>query len=239
MKIQAVIPARLHSTRLPEKLIRDLAGKSVLRRVYENALSFNIFDKIIIATDSDIIKQHALEFTEDILLTSSDHESGTSRISEVADNIDADIIVNIQGDEPFLKARPIQGLINLLRESDSMIATLAYPSNDKDEAFSKSSVKIVRSHSGKALYFSRLPIPAVRDEDQALPEWLIHIGIYAFKKEFFSRYRTFNPSLLEKHEKLEQLSFMENDLDIAVALTDEPTVGIDTLEDLQKAILKY
>ncbi|MBN2144217.1 MAG: 3-deoxy-manno-octulosonate cytidylyltransferase [Candidatus Aureabacteria bacterium] len=235
-KRSAVIPARLESTRLPGKLLLDLGGKSLIQRVFENARDFHLFDEIVIATDSQKIKETCEHFGARVLLTRCDHDSGTSRIAEIVGKLNGEIIVNIQGDEPFLKKQQVSQLIEDLEMSPSCeIATLVYPSKDSKASRDPHIVKTVRDHLNRALYFSRYPIPFNRDPKQNI-SWLHHLGIYAFRRSFLQKYSDLLPCPLEQNEKLEQLRFLANGYDILLVETHEKTIGIDTQQDYRTAV---
>ena len=235
-KVVAIIPARLESTRLNKKLLLDLKGKPVIQRVYDNINSFGLFSDIYVATDSSEI----IEFCDNNhikhIQTSSAHQSGTSRIAEASKEINADIIVNVQGDEPFISNESLKDLISALNQNtEALIATLIYASNNEKEANDPNIVKVVKDLNNYALYFSRLPIPFNRANPQN-SIWFHHIGVYAYKQEFLSNYHSLKKCSLEETEKLEQLSFLTNGYKIMLVETFEKTLGIDTEDDLKKAI---
>jgi len=235
-KVVAIIPARLESTRLNKKLLLDLKGKPVIQRVYDNINSFDLFNDIYIATDNseiiDFCNKNGIKHLE----TSSAHQSGTSRIAEASKLIDADIIVNVQGDEPFIIKSQIKDLISALSNNSSpLIATLIYKSSDLKDANDSNIVKVVKDKDDYALYFSRLPIPFNRTNPET-GIWFHHIGVYAYKQEFLNNYTSLTTCALEKTEKLEQLKFLTNGYKIILVETKEKTLGIDTEEDLKKAI---
>ena len=232
----AIIPARLESTRLPRKLLRPLSGKPLLQRVYENTCRFDLFKAVYIATDSDEVIQAAKSFSAKTIKTSPAHTSGTSRLTEAYKSIpEAEIFVNIQGDEPFLKKDQIYRLISDFQKNpQTQIATLYFSSMDPNESSDPNIVKVVKNHKQEALYFSRYPIPYIRDKAPTGP-WLHHIGVYAYRRSFLDIYPTLKECELEKKEKLEQLRFLTNGYKILLTETFEKTIGIDTQEDLLKA----
>lgn len=238
-KIVAIIPARFDSTRLPGKLLLNLEGKSILQRVYERALQCPLLDSVLIATDSELILNHATDFGANCFVSKFKHESGTDRIAELAETIsDAKFIINIQGDEPFINPQHIEVLCNAIRLNQSDIATLAVRMQHDDGIDNPNVVKIVTNLKNQALYFSRANIPFLRDTNMDLPafEWLKHIGIYAFKREVLLKLAKSEPTALECFERLEQLRWLQNGYTIQVALVDKHFIGIDTNQDYLDAI---
>ncbi|MCR4853162.1 MAG: 3-deoxy-manno-octulosonate cytidylyltransferase [Prevotella sp.] len=243
LKAIAIIPARYASTRFPGKPLAMLGGKTVIQRVYEKAVS--ALDEAYVATDDDRIYQAVCAFGGKAVMTSNQHRSGTDRIAEAARiiNTDADVIVNIQGDEPFIHRSQIEAAVNCFVEApETQIATLGKPfTNDKGfEALSNpNSPKLVTDLRGFALYFSRSIIPYIRGKETN--EWieshtfLKHIGLYAYRSDVLQQITLLPPSPLEMAESLEQLRWLQNGYRIRVATTDLETVGIDTPEDLEKA----
>lgn len=237
----AIIPARLDSTRLPGKLLLNLEGKSILQRVYERALKCSLLDSVLIATDNELIANHATEFGANCFISKFKHESGTDRIAELAETIsDAKYIINIQGDEPFLNPQHIEILCDSICLNQSDIATLAVRMRHSEGIDNPNVVKIVTSLTNQALYFSRANIPYLRDTNhESFPfEWLKHIGIYAFKREVLLKLAKSEPTALERYERLEQLRWLQNGYNIQVALVDKHFIGIDTKQDYLDAI-KY
>ncbi|MEO0474225.1 MAG: 3-deoxy-manno-octulosonate cytidylyltransferase [Bacteroidota bacterium] len=239
--IYGIIPARFASTRFPGKPLIDLKGKSMIQRVYAQCLKAEVLDKVIVATDDQRIFDHVKSFGGTVELTAQHHASGTERVAEVAGRLpQAEIVVNIQGDEPLLDPRQIESLVNCLQQSDAPIATLARNINPKDIT-NPNVVKLVRNKAGKALYFSRSAIPFVRGEEN-VAKWATHtafwqhIGLYAFKTEVLHRIPSLSPSPLEVAESLEQLRWLYHGLDIAVAETDLPTHAIDHPEDVERIL---
>jgi 3-deoxy-manno-octulosonate cytidylyltransferase (CMP-KDO synthetase) len=241
MKTLGIIPARFASTRFPGKPMVLIHGKTMIQRVYEQA-QLSDLKQVVIATDDKVIYNHAQSFGANVIMTSPHHRSGTDRIAEVANQIEADIMVNIQGDEPFIDPRQINALTQFLIDNDSLqIATLCKQITDNEQLVSPNIVKVVRSLSSKALYFSRNPIPFLRDV--TTENWLSqqahfkHIGMYAFRKNALMNIAKLEATDLEKYENLEQLRWLEHDFAIGVLETDIETIGIDTPEDLEK--IKY
>ena len=240
MKCVGIIPARFASTRFPGKPLVKIGDKYMVQLVYEKALLADL-DEVIIATDDVRIFDAAKSFGANVVMTANTHISGTDRICEVAENIEADIIVNIQGDEPFIDPQQINAVINVLKEKKELkIATLCKQITDYEQLINPNIVKVVKTSYYHALYFSRNPIPYVRGEN--IENWLSvsvyykHIGLYAFRKKALKRLINLEPSVLELSENLEQLRWLENGFHIGIAVTDIETIGIDTPEDLVKVL---
>ena len=235
----AIIPARYASTRFPGKPLAVLGGKTVIQRVYEQVSS--LLDEVYVATDDERIFQAVEAFGGRAVMTRTDHKSGTDRIEEAAEKIgsDADVIINVQGDEPFIQPSQIQTLMHLFDAPETQIGTLGKRFETIEGVENPNSPKIVTDNRGFALYFSRSPIPFVRgiDRNQWLEAYpfLKHLGIYAYRREVLREVTQLPQGNLEKAESLEQLRWLENGYRIRVGLTDVETVGIDTPEDLKKA----
>ena len=239
MKFIAVIPARYASTRFPGKPLAVLGGKTVIQRVYEQAVS--VLPEAYVATDDERIFQAVEAFGGRAVMTRSDHKSGTDRIEEAVEKIatDADVIINIQGDEPFIQPSQIETLIQLFDDPATQIGTLGKRFETIDAVRNPNSPKIVTDRRGFALYFSRSVIPYIRgiEADEWLTHYpfLKHLGIYAYRREVLAEVTRLPQSALEKAESLEQLRWLENGYRIRVGLTNVETVGIDTPEDLARA----
>ena len=239
MKHIAIIPARYASTRFPGKPLAILGGKTVIQRVYEQAVS--VLSEAWVATDDKRIYQTVKEFGGRAVMTRADHKSGTDRIEEASEiiNTNADVIINIQGDEPFVQPSQIKALILLFDNAETQIGTLGKRFDSIEAACNPNSPKIVTDKQGFALYFSRSIIPYVRGVENK--EWLNHfpylkhLGLYAYRRDVLRQITQLPQSSLEKAESLEQLRWLENGYRIRVGLTDVETVGIDTPEDLQRA----
>ena len=239
-----MIPARLESTRLPGKLLLDLGGKSILAHVYTQSLLAEGIDAVYVATDSDEIAVHCQQFTDNIILTDKAHQSGTDRIAEAAQTLDCDIIVNVQGDEPFINPKLISMVADAIH-SDLPMSSAMQRIYHTSELNDPSIVKVVVNSRSEALYFSRSVIPHHRDAWETLterhkkiPEALYfyqHIGIYGYTKAFLHAYSQMPPSYLERVEKLEQLRVLENGYPIQMIETKENAFGIDTMKDYIKA----
>ena len=243
MKFIAVIPARYASTRFPGKPLAILGGKTVIERVYEQVSK--VIDEVYVATDDERIRQTVEGFGGKAVMTSPDHKSGTDRIEEAVEIIgtDADVVVNVQGDEPFIHESQIRTVCECFNDEATQIATLGKPfgrtPSDIDAIENPNSPKIAVSKNGYALYFSRSVIPFCRGKQrESWPEsfpYLKHIGLYAYRREVLHEVTLLPQGELEKAESLEQLRWLENGYKIQVGTTDIETVGIDTPEDLAKA----
>lgn len=239
MKVLAVIPARYLSTRLDKKLLRDICGKSMLQRVYEQCLKCPDIDKIIIAVDNLHLREEGLKFGAEVYLSTKEHSSGTDRIAELAAHeSEYGIIINVQGDEPFINPEHISLLIQSCKSGTHPISTLISPLSDEESPDNNNVVKVVKSNDGKALYFSRSRIPYIRDE-KSIPNREIyykHLGIYGFDRSTLLEISKLPQSDLESCEKLEQLRWLENDYTIQTVEVPYALKGVDTKEDLQEAI---
>ncbi len=240
MKTIVIIPARLKSTRLPDKVLLDLGGKPLIQRVYENCLLGIESSDIWIATDDDSVRDVCLGFTNQVIVTKKEHESGTDRIAEAASNLNADVIINVQGDEPFFDYSIISRLSKEFESEELQLASVYSDISSKTELMDPNVVKVVLSVLGNALYFSRYGIPYVREDiDFDINLFKRHIGIYAYKKDFLDKFTKFPISGLERLEKLEQLRALENGIAIKMIKIPFFEKGIDTLEDLQNARKRF
>lgn len=232
-----VIPARLASTRLEGKVLRLLGSKPMIQHVWEAAKKAKMLDEVIIACDDEKVKRVCVEFGAKVQLTAKEHASGTDRLTEVVNPLDIKIVVNIQADEPLVKPQMIDSLVNaLVHDKDIYMATLAKRITKKEDLNNPNVVKVVKDKSDWALYFSRSPIPYVRNQDTENPPLIFkHIGLYAYTKDFLFRIRNLAKSSLEVTEQLEQLRVLENGYKIKIIETDIETIGVDTPEDLAKA----
>jgi 3-deoxy-manno-octulosonate cytidylyltransferase (CMP-KDO synthetase) len=232
MKAIAIIPARLESTRLPRKMLLEIAGQSLIARVYEGVRSSPLLDDVIVATDSDEILQVCRQHGWNARMTSASHRSGTERVHEISNSVAADVYLNVQGDEPLTRAEHIATLLDLMKDTNVHVGTLKTPASSEDIP-NPNAVKIVADAAGRALYFSRATIPF--DRDGLGPAYFKHLGFYAYRKAALDRFCVLPESSLERSERLEQLRFLENGISIHVAETPYDTVGVDTEEDLRKA----
>jgi 3-deoxy-manno-octulosonate cytidylyltransferase (CMP-KDO synthetase) len=233
MKAIAVIPARLASTRLPRKMLREIAGKPLIGVVYEAARSSPLLADVIIATDSDEIMRACRENSWKAQLTSAAHRSGTERVHEISGREAADVYINVQGDEPLTRPEHIATLLSVMENPSAPVGTLMTPAPEVDIG-NPNAVKVVTDLSGRALYFSRATIPF--DRDRTRPRYFKHLGLYAYRKPALDRFVTLPESSLEKSERLEQLRFLENGIPIYVGETPHDSVGVDTEEDLQRVV---
>ena len=236
MIIIAMIPARYEASRFPGKLMKDLAGKSVILRTYEATLNSNLFDEVFVVTDSDIIYNEIISNEGKAIKSKKEHESGSDRIAEAVENLNFDIVVNVQGDEPFTKKEPLQNLLEVFKNDNKQeidIASLKFKMDDLEEINNPNNVKVVTDENNFAMYFSRSPIPYPRDKSKAV--YYKHIGIYAFRKEALLQFTKIPMNQLEAAEKLENLRFLANGLKVKMVETNEIAIGIDTPEDLEKA----
>ncbi len=233
MKAIAVIPARLASTRLPRKMLREIAGKPLIGVVYEAVRSSPLLSDVIIATDSEEIMRLCHENSWKSQMTSPAHRSGTERVHEVSNREAADVYINVQGDEPLTRPEQIATLLQVMENSVAQVGTLMTPASEVDIP-NPNAVKVVTDLTGHALYFSRATIPF--DRDSTRPRYFKHLGLYAYRKPALDRFVTLPESSLEKGERLEQLRFLENGIPIYVGQTPHDGVGVDTEEDLQRVI---
>jgi 3-deoxy-manno-octulosonate cytidylyltransferase (CMP-KDO synthetase) len=234
MKAAAIIPARLGSTRFPEKPLAMLGGKCLITRVWEAVVATELFDEVIVATDSKRILDVVLAAGGKAQMTSSEHPSGSDRVAEVASGLEADIIVNVQGDEPFITADVLKPLLDSFRDDAVQMASLMTPILDAEQLDDPGIVKVVTDAAGKALYFSRSLIPFDRDGSSGY-NYMRHIGVYAWRRETLLRFVSLGMGKLERVEKLEQLRALENGIAIQMVETDYQGIGIDTPEDLARA----
>ena len=233
MKIIGVIPARFGSRRLPGKPLMDIDGKSLIQRVYEQAQKVKKLDKLIVATDDERIFNKVREFGGKARLTSANCATGSDRVAEVVKEISCDLVVNIQGDEPFFEPEIIEGMINaLIKNAELQVSTACVPIRNPEGIKDKNLVKVVLDKDNFALYFSRLPIPYFQENPGG---FFKHLGFYAFRRMFLLEFTSWPESTLEKAEKLEQLRILENGYRIKVVKSRFDNIGVDTVEDLEKA----
>jgi 3-deoxy-manno-octulosonate cytidylyltransferase (CMP-KDO synthetase) len=245
MEIVAVIPARFASTRLPGKPLLSDTGRPLIWHVVEAARRATRLERVIVATDDPRIADAVLAFGGEAVMTRDDHPSGTDRVAEVAAGLtDARIVVNLQGDEPEVSGEALDLVVSLLEnDPDAPMATLATPIRDPAVYRDPACVKVVCSSLGRALYFSRSPIPHHRDglpgDPAAHPMAYLHLGLYAYRRDFLLKLGTLPPSPLETSEKLEQLRVLEAGYPIAVGVVEEPSIGIDTPEDYRRFVERW
>lgn len=236
MKIIAVIPARYEASRFPGKLMQVLGEKTVIATTYQNVVETGLFQEVFVATDSEIIFEEIHKFGGNAVMTGA-HETGSDRIAEAVSNIDCDIVVNVQGDEPFLKKEPLKQLISVFNndfEEKISLASLKIKLTDKEEIANPNNVKVITDAEGFALYFSRSVIPYPR-ETSSVAEYFKHIGVYAFRKMALLNFATLPMRPLEIAEKIECIRYLEYGMNIKLIETDFIGVGIDVPEDLEKA----
>jgi 3-deoxy-manno-octulosonate cytidylyltransferase (CMP-KDO synthetase) len=231
MKSVAVIPARLASTRLPRKMLREIAGKPLVGWVYEAVRSSSLLADVIIATDSEEILEACRKHGWKAQMTSSSPRSGTERVHEIANSIAADVYVNVQGDEPMVRPEQLATLIEVMKDPAVAVGTVKTPC-PPDEIRNPNAVKVVTDPGGRALYFSRATVPF--DRDGTGPRYFKHLGLYAYRKPALDLFLSQPESALEKSERLEQLRFLEHGISIHVGETPYDSVGVDTEEDLQR-----
>jgi len=239
MKIIAVIPARYASTRFPAKLMQDLGGKTVILRTYEAAINTQLFDDVFVVTDSELIYNEIISNEGKAIRSIKEHESGSDRIAEAVENLDVDIVINVQGDEPFIDKKPLEQIIEVFRNDTTKkvdLASVMFEIKDATEIQNPNNVKVIVDQQGFALYFSRSVIPYPREENVGV-RYMKHIGIYGFRKDALLDFYRLPMLSLEASEKLEQLRYLEYGKRIKMIETTHGSIGIDTLEDLEKARL--
>ena len=232
-EVIAIIPARYGSTRFPGKVLADLGGKPVIRHVYERVSLASSISRIYVATDDKTIAATVRGFGGETVMTLPTHPSGTDRVAEAASIVGGDIVVNVQGDEPLIDPTVIDAVVEKIRGDDGIVcSTAAVPIGSEEEYRNPNAVKVVIDSAGRALYFSRSPIPCYRDG--VFDGALLHVGIYCFRRSFLAEYSYLGVSPLERAEKLEQLRILEHGLRIGVVVTGYRSSGIDTPADLER-----
>ena len=237
MKTIALIPARYAATRFPAKLMQMLGDKTVIRHTYENIMAMLLFDEVIVVTDSEIIFNEIVQNGGYAIMSRQEHESGSDRIAEAAANIEVEVVINVQGDEPFVNKEILESLVNIFRNDPRHIVQVASPMYEiVDDVMIKDPnvVKVVVDKNMNAILFSRSIIPYPRDINSGT-KYYKHIGIYAFRKKALMDFTQWQMTPLEKAEKIECLRYLENGVRIKMILTKEAPVSIDTIEDLEKA----
>lgn len=238
MKKIAVIPARYAATRFPGKLMHKIGDKTIIAMVYENAVATGLFDEVIVATDSDVIIREIEGLGGIVKKSKKEHASGSDRIAEAIEDMGVDVVINIQGDEPFVKREPLEKLISCFEDPVVQVASLMKKFDHDEEPQNPNLVKVVCDEKNNALYFSRSIIPYKRNNASALP-YFRHIGVYAFRKHALIDFTRWPASLLEQAEMLEQLRYLERGVKIRMIETDSVSIGIDTPEDLDRARKAY
>jgi 3-deoxy-manno-octulosonate cytidylyltransferase (CMP-KDO synthetase) len=234
MKKVAMIPARYAATRFPGKLMHLLDGKPIIRHTYDAAVATGLFDDVIVVTDSDLIFDEIKNCGGRPIMSKKPHESGSDRIAEAAAEMDVDIIVNVQGDEPFVKKEPLQKLLQQFDDINVQVASLMQAITNETEINDPNVVKVAVDKNLNSLLFSRSPIPYHRDKNITAVHYR-HIGVYAYRKSALISFTKWPPSLPEQVEKLEQLRYLDNGIPIRMAVVDYMGTGIDVPEDLEKA----
>jgi 3-deoxy-D-manno-octulosonate cytidylyltransferase len=236
-KTIAMIPARYAATRFPAKLMQPLGAKTVIRHTYDNTLATGLFDEVIVATDSEIIFNEIVTHGGKAVMSKEEHESGSDRIAEAARELEVDIIVNVQGDEPFVKKEPLQNLLQVFNGPDGervQVASLMQVLKEQKLIEDPNYVKVAVDTNMNALFFSRSVIPYARNKEIAIT-YYEHIGVYAFRKEALLRFTSWAMTPLEAAEKIECLRYLENGVPLKMVITDYMGVEIDTPEDLERA----
>jgi len=236
MKVVALIPARYAATRFPAKLMQMLGGKTVIRHTFENTVATGLFDEVMVVTDSDIIFREIREHGGKAIMSKKEHESGSDRIAEAVTDLDIDLIVNVQGDEPFMQKQALADLIEVFADPAVRVASLMHRIEDLEQLQNPNIVKLVVDKNSFSLLFSRSCIPFRRNAETIVTYWR-HIGVYAYRKNALLQFVQWPVSQLENIEKLEQLRYLENGIPIKMVVTEYSGIGIDTPEDLEKARL--
>lgn len=234
MKVIAMIPARFGASRFPGKLLKDLAGKPVIVRTYEAALKTKLFDAVYVVTDSEVIKKEVEAAGGKVFMSLKEHETGSDRIAEAAQGLDVDIVVNVQGDEPFTRMEPLRDLIKVFKEDPEQqidLASLVHPMDKWEEIENPNNVKVVMDSFNCVMYFSRSPIPYPQNKEVSTT-YFKHIGIYAFRKSALTAFTELPMQQNEATEKLEGIRFLEYGKKIKMVETPFKVIGIDTKEDL-------
>lgn len=234
MKKIAMIPARLASTRFPQKLLQPLGDQSVIATVYLAVKKTALFDEVIVVTDSDAIYGDLKKFGATVVMSRGHHESGTDRIAEAAADMDVDVIVNVQGDTPFIQREPLEKLLQQFGDETVQVASLMQPLHEAQQIQNPNVVKVCVDKQNNALYFSRSAIPYNRNGSASIGYYK-HVGVYAFRKQALLDFTAWPVSMLEDAEKLEQLRYLENGIKLRMVLADFTSVEIDTPEDLERA----
>jgi 3-deoxy-manno-octulosonate cytidylyltransferase (CMP-KDO synthetase) len=234
MKIVAAIPARYAATRFPGKLLQLLGDKTVIRHTYDNTVATGLFDDVVVVTDNEIIFNEIISHGGKAKMSVKEHESGTDRIAEAAADMDVEIIVNVQGDEPFVKKEPLQKLLKQFNDPSVQVASLMQVMKDRNEIIDPNFVKVVVDKNMNSLFFSRnmIPYPGVKTIPVVYYE---HIGVYAFRKQALMNFVQWPVSILEATEKIECLRYLENGIPLRMVVVDYMGVEIDTPEDLERA----
>lgn len=234
MKKIAVIPARYAATRFHAKLMQPLGDKSVIRHTYDNTLATGLFDAVLVATDSPIIFQEITNHGGQAIMSKKLHESGSDRIAEAVEELDVEVIINVQGDEPFVNRQTLADLVSVFDNSEVLVGSLMHKITEPEMVHNPNVVKVITNKFGDALYFSRSPIPFPRNTENPIT-YFRHIGVYGYRKSALMQFVKWPISSLENIEKLEQLRYLENGVRIRMVETPFEAMGIDIPEDLERA----
>lgn len=232
--IIAVIPARYAATRFHAKLMQPLGDKPVIRHTYDAALATGLFNRVIVVTDSPVIFEEITKHGGEAVMSKREHESGSDRIAEAVEDMDVDVVINVQGDGPFIQKEPLEKLVRLFDDPTVQVGSLMRPISTWPEINANSCVKVVVNKNDDALYFSRSVIPHAANNN-SLPEYYLHIGVYGFRKQTLLQFTKWPQAPIERWEKLEQLRYLYNGVPIRMARVDFKSVAIDTPEDLERA----
>jgi 3-deoxy-manno-octulosonate cytidylyltransferase (CMP-KDO synthetase) len=233
-KTIAMIPARYDATRFPGKLMKPLGDSTVIRKVYENTLATGLFDEVSVVTDSDVIDAEITAIGGKVYRSQRAHESGSDRIAEIVENMEVDIILNVQGDMPFVKTEPLEKLLACFNDPAVQVGSLMQEMHDSEGVKNPNVVKVVVDKFSNSLLFSRSPIPYPRSTEQPVT-WYEHVGVYAYRKQALMNFTSWAMTPLEAAEKIECLRYLENGIPLKMVITDYLGVNIDTPEDLEKA----
>jgi 3-deoxy-manno-octulosonate cytidylyltransferase (CMP-KDO synthetase) len=234
LNVIAVIPARYASTRFPYKLMQMLGDKTVIRRTYENTVATGLFDDVWVVTDSELIRDEIVSHGGKAMMSNKTHESGSDRIAEAVEDMEVELIINVQGDEPFIDKKSLAALIDIFKDKDVHVASLMKPFTDSRLIQDPNYVKVVVDHQMNSLLFSRSIIPYPRDTSMTITHYE-HVGVYAFRKNALLQFTQWSPTPLELAEKIECLRYLENGIPLRMVITSHEGVKIDMPEDLEKA----
>lgn len=231
-----MVPARYAATRFPAKLMQMLGKKTVIRHTYDNTLATGLFDEVYVVTDSEIIYKEIVNYGGKAIMSIKDHESGSDRIAEAIENMNVDIVLNIQGDEPFVQRPPLEKLLQAFEDPAVQVASLMQVLKEEQFILDPNYVKVVVDRNNNSLLFSRSPVPFHRDKNVAV-SYFEHIGVYAFRKQALLNFTQWPVSALEAAEKIECLRYLENGIQLKMVVTEYMGIEIDTPEDLERAVL--
>jgi 3-deoxy-D-manno-octulosonate cytidylyltransferase len=235
MKKIAMIPARYAATRFPAKLMQVLGDKTVIRHTYDNTVATKLFDEVIVVTDSNIIYNEIMNHGGKAIMSKKEHESGSDRIAEAVADMEVDIVINVQGDEPFVQKEPLQKLLDVFEDEKVQVASLMQVLHDDKFINDPNYVKVAVDKDMNALFFSRSPIPYHRDKSTT-PVYYEHIGVYAFRRQALLNFTKWEITPLEAAEKIECLRYLENGVTLKMVVTEYMGIEIDTPEDLERAV---